>query len=98
VYVATNAGELVAVDRQTGRLRWRRTLAGHTWGSPVVAGGVLVQGDCSGVLHAFDVRREGRRPRELWSVRLGGCIEATPAVWRGRIYVGTRGGALYAIG
>lgn len=98
VYVATNAGELVAVDRRTGRLRWRRTLAGHTWGSPVVAGGVLVQGDCSGVLHAFDVRREGRRPRELWSVRLGGCIEATPAVWRGRIYVGTRGGALYAIG
>jgi hypothetical protein len=31
-------------------------------------------------------------------VRLGGCVEATPAVWRGRIYVGTRAGALYALG
>ena len=41
--------------------------------------------------------RIGRRPRALWSIRLGGCIESTPAVWRGRIYVGTRGGALYAL-
>ena len=32
------------------------------------------------------------------AVAPGGCIEATPAVWRGRVYVGTRGGALYAIG
>lgn len=98
VYVTTNAGELVAVDRRTGRVRWRIGLSGHVWGSPVVADGVLVQGDCSGVLRAFDVRAERRRPRELWSVQLGGCIEATPAVWQGRIYVGTRGGALYALG
>lgn len=98
VYVTTNAGELVAVDRRTGRVRWRIGLSGHVWGSPVVADGVLVQGDCSGALRAFDVRAERRRPRELWSVQLGGCIEATPAVWQGRIYVGTRGGALYALG
>ena len=39
----------------------------------------------------------GRRPQPLWSIRLGGCIESTPAVWRGRIFVGTRGGALYAL-
>lgn len=98
VYVTTNAGELVGVNRYSGRVRWRLELSGHLWSSPVVADGVLVQGDCSGVLHAFDVRNERRRPRELWSVTLGGCIEATPAVWRGRIWVGTRGGALYAIG
>ena len=39
----------------------------------------------------------GAARRALWSIRLGGCIESTPAVWRGRIYVGTRGGALYAL-
>jgi len=60
--------------------------------------GVLLEGDCAGALHAFDVSREGRRPPELWRVQLGGCIEATPAVWRGRVYVGTRGGAMYALG
>ncbi|MDW8339197.1 MAG: PQQ-binding-like beta-propeller repeat protein [Thermoleophilia bacterium] len=98
VYVTTNAGELLGVSRRTGRVRWRLELPGHLWSSPVVAGGVLLQGDCAGTLHAFDVRNERREPRRLWSVRLGGCIEATPAVWRGRIWVGTRGGALYAIG
>jgi hypothetical protein len=98
VYVATHAGGLVAVDRRSGRVRWRVSLPGPTWASPVVVDGVLLQGDCQGVLHAYDVAKQGRRPRELWRVRLGGCIESTPAVWRGRIYVGTRGGAMYALG
>jgi outer membrane protein assembly factor BamB len=98
VYVATNAGGVVAVDRRSGRVRWTVPLPGPTWSSPVVVDGVLLQGDCRGDLHAFDVARQGRQPRELWRVRLGGCIEATPAVWRGRIYLGTRGGAMYALG
>jgi hypothetical protein len=37
-------------------------------------------------------------PPEIWQVPLGSCIEATPAVWKGRIYVGTRGGFEYALG
>ena len=98
VYVATNAGGVVAVDRRTGRVRWSVPLPGPTWGSPVVVDGVLLEGDCLGSLHALDVRDQRHRPRELWSIRLGGCIESTPAVWRGRVYIGTRGGALYAIG
>jgi hypothetical protein len=42
---------------------------------------------------ASRLRPEGhpRRPPELWSLNLGGCIESTPAIWRGSIYVGTRG-------
>jgi outer membrane protein assembly factor BamB len=95
VYIATNEGGVVAVDRRTGHVRWRLPLPGPTWGSPVVVDGVLIEGDCRGNLRAFDV--SGRRPRALWSIRLGGCIESTPAVWRGRIYVGTRGGAMYAL-
>ncbi len=97
VYVATNAGGLLGVDRRTGKLLWRFPLPGPTWASPVVVGGVLLQGDCRGVLHAFDVSRQRRLPRELWRIRLGGCIEATPAVWRRRVYIGTRGGAMYAL-
>ena len=29
--------------------------------------------------------------------RLGGCIESTPAVWDGRIFVGTRAGRFFAL-
>jgi hypothetical protein len=98
VYVATNAGGVLGVDRASGRVRWRIRLPGPTWSSPVVVDDVMIQGDCLGDLHAYDVSDERRRPPELWHVALGGCIEASPAVWKGRIYVGTRAGAMYAIG
>ncbi len=97
VYVATNYGDLIALDRATGHELWRVHLAGPTWGSPVVVDDVLIEGDCSGALHAFDVSRQRRRPRELWRVQLGGCIESTPAVFDGTIWVGTRGGAMFAL-
>jgi PQQ-like domain len=60
--------------------RWRIDLPGPTWSSPVVVDEVLLQGDCDGVLHAYDVSDQSRKPPELWTVKLEGCIEATPAV------------------
>ncbi|MFN2468420.1 MAG: PQQ-binding-like beta-propeller repeat protein, partial [Gaiellaceae bacterium] len=98
VYAATNAGGVLGVDRRSGKVLWRVPLPGPTWASPVVVDGVLLQGDCAGVLHAYDVSRQRRPPQELWRLSLGGCIEATPSVWHGRIYLGTRGGAMYALG
>ena len=35
VYVATNFGDLIGLERRTGRERWRIHLAGPTWSSPV---------------------------------------------------------------
>ncbi len=97
LYVATHHGDLLGVNRHTGRVRWRIHLPGPTWSSPVPVDGVLLQGDCAGVLHAYDLSRPDRRPPELWALALGGCIESTPAVWRGWIFVGTRAGAVYGI-
>jgi hypothetical protein len=96
--VATNGGRLMAIDRATGEIRWTKLLPGPLWQSPVVVDNVLIQGDCRGSLRAFDLVDTVNEPEELWRVELGGCIESTPAVWRGRIYVGTRAGALYGIG
>ena len=70
----------------------------RTWGSPVVVDDVLIEGDCEGNLHAYDVSDPRIDPPQLWSVHLGGCIEATPAVWKGRLYVAARGGKFYALG
>jgi outer membrane protein assembly factor BamB len=93
----TNTGRILGVDRATGRIRWEFRLPAPTWSSPAIVDDVMVLGDCAGVLHGYDVSTR-KRPRELWSVTLGGCIESTPAVWRGRVYVGTRAGAVYAVG
>ncbi len=93
----THPGDVLAVDRQTGRERWRMHLpGGETWQSPVVVDGVLVIGDCKGDLHAYDISDTQAAPKPLWSVSIGGCVESTPAVWKGRIYFGTRAGAFHA--
>jgi hypothetical protein len=98
VYVATNGGRLLGVDRMTGAIRWEKKLPGPTWQSPVVVDNVLIEGDCSGFLHGYDVSDTKVEPPEIWTVELSGCIESTPAVFKGRIYVGTRGGFWYIIG
>jgi outer membrane protein assembly factor BamB len=93
----TRPGRILGLDRATGATRWEVRLPAPIMGSPVVVDGVWIQGDCNGVLHGFDVRDPSRTPTELWAVSLGGCIESTPAVWDGWIYVGTRGGRLHAL-
>ncbi len=98
VYAAFNSGRVIGVDRETGEIVWEKNLGSQTWQSPVVVDDVLLMGDCQGVLHAYDVSNPAVDPPELWSVQLSGCIESTPAVWHGRIYVGARGGLFYAIG
>jgi hypothetical protein len=87
-----------AVWEQGGKVLWEKKLPGPTWQSPVVVDDVLIQGDCSGVLHAYDVSKPGVNPPELWTVKLDGCIESTPTVFKGQIFVGARGGAFYALG
>jgi outer membrane protein assembly factor BamB len=98
VIFGTNGGEVLGLDRADGSRRWRLQLAGPVWQSPVVVGDTLVIGDCAGELHAYDLAGP-RPPAHRWTFRVGGgCIESTPAVWRGVIYVGTRAGAFHAIG
>jgi len=99
VYVATNGGRLLGIDRMTGEIRWTKHLPGPTWQSPVVVDNTLIEGDCDGVLHAYDVTDTTKDPPELWKLQLPqGCIESTPTVWKGRIYLGTRSGRFFAIG
>ncbi len=97
IYAATNGGRFMGVDRHTGAVLWTKQLPGPTWQSPVVVDHVLIEGDCTGVLHAYDVSNPRIDPPEIWQLELGGCIESTPAVWKGRIFLGTRAGGVYGI-
>ena len=97
LYVPTAEGNLYAIDRETGETRWQVKLAGPVWSSPVVVDDVLIQADCSGILHAWDVADTSRAPQKLWTIGLPWCVESTPAVWEGQIFVGHRRGELWAI-
>ncbi|NHZ71220.1 MAG: PQQ-binding-like beta-propeller repeat protein, partial [Proteobacteria bacterium] len=102
IFVATDSGELVAVDTQTGERLWKDDIGVNAWSSPVIADDTLVIAtDCfsedSGI-RAYDVS-DPRNPTEMWTMSAtNGCIESTPAVWNGTIYVGSRDGFMYAFG
>jgi PQQ-like domain len=97
VYFTTAAGRVLEVERSTGRIVWQLQVGAPSIGSPVVVDGTLLQGDCSGHLYAWDVSDPTVRPPLRWSLDLGDCIESTPAVWQGWLYVGTREGFFYGI-
>ncbi|MBK5228233.1 MAG: PQQ-binding-like beta-propeller repeat protein [Actinobacteria bacterium] len=99
LFVPTNTGRLLAIDRMTGEIAWEIELPEPTWSSPAVIGHTLIASDCAGFMHAYDVKRPLQGPpEELWNVQLPGCIESTPAIWKGMIYVGTRAGQMFGIG
>ncbi|HET6952524.1 MAG TPA: PQQ-binding-like beta-propeller repeat protein, partial [Acidimicrobiales bacterium] len=98
VIAASDGGTVYALDRATGAVRWQFALPPPTWQSAVIVDDVLIQGDCEGNLNAYDVSDTTVTPPKLWTVRLEGCIESTPALWHGRLFVGARGGRFYAIG
>jgi outer membrane protein assembly factor BamB len=97
VYFTTAAGRVLAVERDSGDVRWERQIGSPAIGSPVVVDGVLIQGDCAGDLWAWDVSDPDADPVLLWKLHFNDCIESTPALWRGWIYVGTRQGYLYGL-
>jgi len=66
VYADTNEGRVMGVDQETGKILWSKQLPGPTWQSPVVVDDVLIQGDCNGVLHGYDVSNPRVEPKELW--------------------------------
>jgi hypothetical protein len=97
VYFTTAAGRVLEVDRGSGKIVSELHIGSPAIASPVVVDGVLIQGDCTGALYAWDVSSSRRKPPLLWKMQLGGCVESTPAVWHGWLYVGTRLGQIYGI-
>jgi outer membrane protein assembly factor BamB len=100
LYVPTHTGRLLAVDTTTGEITWEEPVGPHAWSSAVVIDDRLVVATCeTAELRAYSLA-EPARPERLWTLAAaaGGCIESTPAVWEGRIYVGSRDGFLRAYG
>ena len=97
VYVTTHPGELLTVDAMTGEVTDRHDVGFHSWSSPVVVDGDLLVATCE----TAELRRyslaDPAHPQLDWAVTSAeGCLESTPAVWNGTIYVGSRDGYVRA--
>jgi eukaryotic-like serine/threonine-protein kinase len=98
VYFATVSGylsdtELWACGLEDGKVMWRRKIGGVTDSSPLLAGGIVLQGAHDGNLYQVSVA-DGA---VLQTTPLGPKIFSSPALHEGRIYVGSQDGRLYCL-
>jgi len=98
VIIVTDSARVIGIDKVTGEIRWEFLIQGPLWSSPVVVDDVLLQADCSGYLNAYDLVDTAVQPQRIWRFPVGnGCLEATPAVWDGKIIIGNRDGKVIMI-
>jgi outer membrane protein assembly factor BamB len=94
VYVGAGTGELLAIDMQTGKLRWKYK-AGESIGesSPAIANGVVYIGDLDGAIHAVNATDGKSR----WTLKTGAEIKSSPVVVSGKVLIGSYDGNLYGV-
>ncbi len=93
VYLITEDGRTMALDRQTGQLLWAYDNGGPSGSSPAVVGDDLIVATRPGVIAAL--RRENGTPR--WSTSLGHAVLASPIVMQGTVFIGAADNNLYAL-
>jgi outer membrane protein assembly factor BamB len=85
-------GEVVALDADTGKVRWRVTM-GPTESSPLVVGGLVYVGDWRGRVYALSARTG----RTVWSYQTGDKVKDGLAYAGGRVYFGSYDHNVYAL-
>jgi len=100
IFAMSHNGQLYTLDRKTGSIVHKKDYGRHNWSSLIMIEDKLLVPICKpGGLVLLDVKNPAR-PKQVWHYRHpgGGCIESTPLVWKGEIYVGSRDGYFYKIG
>lgn len=95
-YFLEDGGQLIIVDRSSGKIVGEKKLGRIMFGSPVYADGKIYVGEATGNFWVLKPTEKG--VEEVSRVRLNGEeILSSPIVSHGRIYLGTTKG-LYCIG
>ncbi|WP_089939881.1 outer membrane protein assembly factor BamB family protein [Candidatus Entotheonella palauensis] len=93
VYLTTEDGRTVALDRQTGQPVWAYPNGGPSSSTPAVAGNHLIVAMRTGRVVALE-RHTGER---LWQADFEKSILASPVVVDGTVYLGVGDWRLYAL-
>ncbi len=93
VYAGTTDGHLFALARDTGLIRWQRSVGKDIWSTPAAVDDLVVVSDMDGHVLAFD--HDGN---QRWDTDVSGAgIASTPAVSGNRLYVGAFDKRIYAL-
>jgi len=85
-------GEVVALNADTGKVRWRLRI-GPTESSPLVDHGTVYVGDWTGKLYALSAASGATR----WTFQTGDKIKGAVALSGGRVYFGSYDHHVYAL-
>jgi len=85
-------GQVVAINADTGKVRWRLGI-GPSESSPLVQGGVVYVGDWNGNLYAITAASGATR----WTFKAGDKIKDAAAYAGGRVYFGSYDHHVYAL-
>src|SRR5258708_27428941 len=94
VYAGAGNGDLLAIDLETGKLRWKYStgsLIGES--SPAVSAGLVYIGDLAGVVHAVHAN-DGSR---AWTFKTGSEVKSSPVIAGERVLIGSYDTHLYAL-
>jgi outer membrane protein assembly factor BamB len=92
ILIGSFGSQLVALDAESGRIRWAFDTSDWVWGAPAVGGEVAYFGDITGQLHAVSVDRGA----EIWSGSIGGPVSASPVYANDIVYFVSESGLLLA--
>ncbi|MGB2875744.1 MAG: PQQ-binding-like beta-propeller repeat protein [Gaiellaceae bacterium] len=85
-------GEVVAVNADTGKVRWLVKM-GPTESSPLVVGGLVYVGDWNGKVYALSASTG----RTVWSYQTGDKVKDAMAYAGGRVYFGSYDSHVYSL-
>jgi hypothetical protein len=93
VFVGTNWGNVLALDRGTGKTVWAYKAGGPVCGTPACEGVVVHANSMDRHCHAIGAA-DGRR---AWAFETGAGIWAAPVVAGGKVFLAGRDGLAYAL-
>jgi outer membrane protein assembly factor BamB len=96
VYVGSTKGELLALDLETGKLRWKYATGPNGFigeSSPAVHDGAVFVGDLAGTVHAVSAA-DGKK---LWTFATDGEVKSSPVVVDDLVVIGSYDTHLYAL-
>jgi outer membrane protein assembly factor BamB len=104
LFLLNDSGKLLAIQKHTGKVLWRRKLGALAAASPAYADGIVYvvllqrtlkgRGSRAGRVVALD----GRTGKVRWSRELASRSESSPLVVDERLYFGSENGTVYALG
>ncbi len=93
IYVALNAKDVVALDRNTLDVKWKTTTEHGVWGKPLLVEDTLYFTSLDHFLYAVDAKTGTQK----WTIDLLGAATGTPLFANGKLYIGSFARQLFEI-